>query len=158
MADESPQQSSAEEELKKGTVRIDLPPGLGARTGAAPPQNPATTKVKPATPAPSPEDESKRETSVLGTPAGVPKPKKDTSRVQVSPARPAPPESGRPVVRLKHDEPAVAPSAPILASGPAAPARSAAGTGPSGADVGLAIGALVFSVAVLVYLAIVAMG
>ena len=69
MADETPQQTSPEEESKqparqeeskKDTVRINLPPGLGGRTGAPSPPTPATTRVKPAPSTGSPEERSQK--------------------------------------------------------------------------------------------------
>src|SRR5260221_11601304 len=104
MADETPQRPA--EELKKDTVRINLPPGLTGR-GAAPsitPPTPAPSSRPPAAPA-SPEEEAKKETAVMGRPAETPKPKKDTSRVQVTEAKPASPESPRPTVKLRQDAP-----------------------------------------------------
>jgi hypothetical protein len=92
-------------------------------------------------------------------PVAVPKPKKDTSRVQVTAAKPPAPEAPRSAVRLKREEPAPT-AAPATASGaPTKPApASVTATAPSAVDAGLAIGAIVLSIAVLVYLAMVAMG
>ncbi len=155
MADEKPPQSASDDESKKDTVRINLPPGLTARTAAPAPGGPATVKLKPAAPAGSPEEEAKKETAVMGKPVTAPKPKSDTSRVQVTSAKPAPPEMPRPTVKLRAPEaPAVAPSAaagplPTPAAAPFAPAVAAE---PSGAEAGLAVGAMVLSIAVLVYL------
>ena len=162
MADETPQQASPQEEGKKDTVRINLPPGMAGRTGAPPPVNPAgsaTTRLKPAGPAGPPDDESKKETAVMGAPAATPKSKKDTSRVQLATPKPGPPEPARPVVRLKQEEPPPpsSPASPLAA--PRVVASTPAGAAaPSGADVGLAIGSIILSGAVLVYLALVAMG
>ena len=158
MADETPQQTPPVEESKKDTVRINLPPGLGGRTGA-PPTTAATTRLKPPAPTGSPEDEAKRETAVMGMPAAVPKPKKDTSRVQVAAAKPPAPEAPRPAVKLRREEPAPAAAPAMVPSAPTRPApASVTATAPSAVDMSLAIGAIVFSVAVLVYLAMVAMG
>jgi hypothetical protein len=148
MADEKPEQMNPEEESKKDTVRINLPPGLTGRGGPTPPTGAPVSKAPPR-PAPvSPEDEAKRETAVMGKPSTAPKPKSDTSRVQVTAAKPAVPETPRPTVKLRRDE-----TAPVTvpAAAPAQPALAAAA--PSGAETGLAIGAIVLSVAVLVYLA-----
>jgi len=168
MANETPQQTSPEEEskqpalqeeVKKDTVRINLPPGLGGRTGAPSPPTSATSRVKLAPSTGSPEEEAKKGTSVIGMPVAVPKPKKDTSRVQVTAAKPPAPEAPRSAVRLKREEPAPT-AAPATASGaPTKPApASVTATAPSAVDAGLAIGAIVLSIAVLVYLAMVAMG
>jgi hypothetical protein len=106
---------------------------------------------------PTSDDESKKETAVMGMPVATPKPKKDTSRVQVSAAKPAVPEMPRPTVKLKREEvgpaPAAAPAAAPIPAG--LPVMAAA---PSGADAGMAIGAMLLSLAVLAYLAVVAMG
>jgi hypothetical protein len=160
MADETPQQTSPQEESKKDTVRINLPPGVGGRTGAPPPGSPtnsATTRLKPAGATGSTDDEAKKETSVMGMPVTAPKPKKDTSRVQVATAKPGPPEPSRPIMRLKQEERPLPPtpvSAPAAPGSPASAHAAAAVT--SAADAGLAIGAIVLSVAVLVYLTMVA--
>jgi hypothetical protein len=150
MADEKPEQIKPEEESKKDTVRINLPPGLAGR-GAPPSVKPAAPK-SPAGPPPSAEDEAKKETAVMGKPAVTPKPKSDTSRVQVSSAKPTIPETPRPTVKLRREEPAAPAPAAAMAPQPVhAPAAAAA---PSGADVGLSLAAMVLSVAVLVYLAL----
>ena len=161
MANETPQQTPPPEEAKKDTVRINLPPGMAGRTGAPPPVNPAgsaTTRLKPAGPVGPPDDESKKETAVMGMPGAVAKSKKDTSRVQLATPKPGPSEPARPVVRLRQEEQAPPPSpASALAAPRPVAAASAAGATTSAADVGLAIGAIVLSVAVLVYLAMVAL-
>ena len=119
MADEIPEQKRPEEESKKDTVRINLPPGLTGRgtpgAGAPPPSATAKPKV-PGAPA-SPEDEAKRETSVMARPTEAPRPKKDTSRVQVVAAKPITAGAPRPQIKLQQDEPAeeefaLVPSAP----------------------------------------------
>ena len=137
-----------QEESKKDTVRINLPVGVGGRSGTPVPPGPPTQKLKP-------EQEAKKETAVMGAP--VPVAKKDTSRVQVAAAKPTAPEMPRPTVRLRREETAAA-----GATAPAAPVAAAAGpvmaTSASGADIGLAIGAMVLSIGVLVYLAVVALG
>ena len=150
MADETPQRPA--EELKKDTVRINLPPGLTGRS--------ATPSISPPTPAPSnrppgppvsPEEEAKKETAVMGRPAEAPKPKKDTSRVQVTAAKPVAAESPRPTVKLQRDPgPAPAPAG-IPAAAPAA-ARVTAGTSDGGGGA-LSLVAMVLSLAVAGYLA-----
>ena len=155
MPDEKPPIPAPEDESKKDTVRINLPPGLMGRS-ATPAGPPPAAKLKPTPPPGTPEDESKKETAVMGMPIATPKPKKDTSRVQVSAAKPTAPETPRPTVRLKREEPAPA-GAPAAAAAPLSAAPVLAAT-PSGADAGLAIGAMVLSVVVLVYLAMVAFG
>src|ERR1039458_1830824 len=129
MADETPQRPA--EELKKDTVRINLPPGLTGRsaTPSITPPNPAPSMRPPPGPSGSPEEEAKKETSVMGRPAEAPKPKKDTSRVQVTAAKPVAAESPRPTVKLQRD-PAPA-AAGIPAAAPAA-ARVTAGTSDGG--------------------------
>jgi hypothetical protein len=155
MADEKPLQETPGEESKKDTVRINLPPGLTGRPTT--PSGTSTPAPRPAAakpPAP-PEDEAKKETAVMGNPITAPKPKKDTSRVQVSAAKPAPPETPRPTVKLKRDEGPVAVSPTVAATMPSAgPATAAV----SGADAGLSLAAMVLSLGVLGYLAFVAMG
>ena len=153
MADERPQ-NAPEEESKKDTVRINLPPGLTGRPSTptgAPPPSPKAVPPKPPT---APEDESKKETAVMGMPVTTPKPKKDTSRVQVSAAKPAVPEMPRPTVKLKREEAAPAPSMPAPMPS-AAPVMAGAA---SGGDVGMSVGAMLLSLAVLAYLAFAAMG
>jgi hypothetical protein len=155
MADEKPLQETPGEESKKDTVRINLPPGLTGRpTGSSGAPTPVPRPVVPK-PAGPPEDEAKKETAVMGTPVTAPKPKKDTSRVQVSAAKPAPPETPRPTVKIKRDDspPAVPPT--VAATQPAsAPVIVSA----SGADAGLSLAAMVLSLAVLGYLVFVTMG
>ncbi len=95
----------------------------------------------------------------MGTPVVAPKPKKDTSRVQVSAAKPAVPEMPRPTVKLKRDEAPAAVPPVVAATSPAAPPAAkvaAVGAAPSGADAALSIGAIVLSLAVLGYLAFLA--
>jgi hypothetical protein len=155
MADEKPVPSASEEENKKDTVRINLPPGLTGRpTTPSGAPTPAPRPVAPR-PASSSDDEAKKETAVMGTPLTAPKPKKDTSRVSVSAAKPAPPETPRPTVKLKRDEsPAAVPPTVAATQPSAAPAMAAV----SGADAGLSLAAMVLSLGVLGYLAFVAMG
>lgn len=152
MADQKPQMEP-EDESKKDTVRINLPPGLTGRQAAAPaPGGPQTVKLKPAT---AGEDDSKKETAVMGRPVEAPKPKSDTSRVQVTAARPVQPETPRPTVKIKQPEPAPAPAAPQPAPVAAAPVAAPA---PGGAEVGLALASIVLSLVVTIYLAMVAFG
>jgi hypothetical protein len=158
MADEkSTQQINPDDESKKDTVRINLPPGLAGKTAAPAAGGPSTVKLKPAA-APPTEDEAKKETAVMGRPAETPKPKSDTSRVQVAGAKAgAPPETPRPTVKLKQAEPPVAakPAAPTPA--PAQAAAPAAGGEISGALAGLSLAAMVMAIATAVYLAMLAM-
>jgi len=154
MADERPPQAAPEDESKKDTVRINLPPGLMGRS--ATPAPPPAVKLKPAAPAGAPEDESKKETAVMGTPVTAPKPKKDTSRVQVSAAKPAPAEATRPSVKLKRDEAPAAVPPVVKASAPAATAV-AARPRTSGADTALALVAMILALAVVGYLAMLAL-
>ena len=137
-----------QEESKKDTVRINLPTNAPGRTGTPVPPGPPTQRLKT-------EEEAKKETAVMGASASGSK--KDTSRVQVAAAKPSTPEMPRPTVRLRRDEGPTGPAtvAPASVSMAPAPATAAAATG---AEVGLAVGAMVLSIAVLVYLAVVAMG
>lgn len=151
MADEIPEQRPAEE-LKKDTVRINLPPGLTGRsaTPSITPPTPAPSNRPPPPPSGSPEEEAKKETSVMGRPAEAPKPKKDTARVQVTAAKPAAPETPRPTVKLTKDPGPVTTGTPIAASPAVAPARVVVSDGGGGA---LALVAMVLSLAVAGYLA-----
>jgi hypothetical protein len=155
MADEKPIQNVPDDESKKDTVRINLPQSIAGKPAGGSPT--PTVRLKPAgapSTAGSSEEESKKETAVMGMPAPVAKPKKDTSRVQVPAAKPGVPEMPRPTVKLKREEgssvQAPAP-APVGAPAPAL-APVAAAAGPSGADIGLAIAACVLAVAVAGYL------
>jgi hypothetical protein len=147
MADEQ-EPITPDEESKKDTVRINLPPGLTGRPASPAAGGPATVKLKPATQEISAEEESKKETAVMGRPAAVPKAKSDTSRVQVA-AKPAAPETPRPTVKLKQPE-APAPSAAPMAPAPAPAVAMVAG--PSAVDGVLALAAMVVAVASAVYL------
>jgi hypothetical protein len=151
MADEKPPQSLPEEEAKKDTVRINLPPGLTSRAGA-----PAPPRPRPATPGPA-DDEAKKETAVMSTPVVTPKPKKDTSRVQVPTAKTPAPEAPRPSVKLKREEPPAPPPQAAAAPPPPKAVKTVAASAPSGADTGLAVGTLVLSLGVVGYLAYVAL-
>src|SRR3984957_18623175 len=134
MADETSDQRPPEE-MKKDTVRINLPPGLTGRsaTPSITPPNPAPSLRPPSGPPGSPEEEAKKETSVMGRPAEAPKPKKDTSRVQVTAAKPVTPESPRPTVKLQQATPAPAVAVASASSPAAAPARASAPDGCGGA-------------------------
>jgi len=162
MADEKP--IIPGEESKKDTVRINLPPGLtGRSTGPAGATPPTTAPAARAPSAPAaPEEEAKKETAVIARPTEAPKPKRDTSRVQVAAAKPITAETPRPTVKLRREDEAPAPPAPAAAA-PAARAATrpaavpaAAAAAPSGMDAGLSLAALVLSLAVVGYLAFVA--
>ncbi|HUJ11801.1 MAG TPA: hypothetical protein VL171_17460 [Verrucomicrobiae bacterium] len=153
MADEI--QGRPPEESKKDTVRINLPPGLAGRgTPHVGPTPPPGAKIIP-TPAPaaSPEEEAKKETAVLGRPVDAPKPKKDTSRVQVVAARPS-----SPTVKLRRDEPAPAVATAPLAAPAAGPASRPMAAAPSGGDALLSLLAMVLSLGVVGYLAWIVFG
>ncbi len=174
MADENLEQKRPEEESKKDTVRINLPPGLTGRgipgTGApgtgAPPSPMAKPKVPGSTA--SPEDEAKRETSVMARPAEAPKPKKDTSRVQVVAAKPITAGAPRPSIKLQHEDetaPASEAATVMPGAGPSGKGAKPAGrpapvgaVAPSGAEAGLSLVAVVLSLAVAGYLAYIAFG
>jgi hypothetical protein len=152
MADKKPEPPRPEEESKKDTVRINLPPAITGRPESA--QDIAKTTV-PMSPIPT-DEESKKETAVMGKPAATPKPKSDTSRVQVPGGQPATPEIPRPTVKLRRETEPGAAAAPGPAVAPAQPVVVAGG--PSGADVGLAVIAMLLSLGVAGYLASIAMG
>jgi hypothetical protein len=157
MADQIPEQTRPEEESKKDTVRINLPHGLAGRSSApvAPTAAPGTRSV----PAAGAEEEAKKETAVLGRPAEAPKPKQETSRVQVAASKPAVPEAPRPTVKLRREDEAPAPTPiPAAAKAPSttASASRAATAAPSGAAVGLSLVAIVLSIAMAGYLAMLA--
>ena len=160
MADQNPEQTRPEEESKKDTVRINLPHGLAGRSSApGVPTGAPGSKSIPAVPTIGSEEEAKKETAILGRPAEVPKPKQETSRVQVAASKPAVPETPRPTVKLRQEEAIPAP-APAAAKGPVAAAshsRPATAT-PSGAAVGLSLVALVLSIVMAAYLAMLAFG
>jgi hypothetical protein len=99
-----------------------------------------------------PEQEAKKETAVMGSPA--PAAKKDTSRVQVAAAKPSTPDMPRPTVRLRREEGAST-AAPAPAAAPAAVAPVAVATaaeGPGGAAIALSIVAMLVSLGVTAYL------
>ena len=169
MAD-NPDQIQRAEESKKDTVRINLPPGLTARGAPPPPgvQPPPSLKPKQPGPPVNPEEEAKKETAVMGRPAEAPKPKKDTSRVQVTAAKPAAPEAPRPPVKLRQEGEPVAPptaAAPTPGLKPPPTTRPVAGpkpvavaAGPSALDMVLSVLALVLSLAVAGFLAFIIYG
>ncbi len=91
----------------------------------------------------------------MGRPAEAPKPKKDTSRVQVTAAKPAgSPEAPRPTVKLQQDAPAptVAGKTVVATSAPVVVASSDGGGG------ALSLVAMLLSLAVAGYLAFLAFG
>ncbi len=104
----------------------------------------------------------------MARPAEAPKPKKDTSRVQVVAAKPITAGGARPSIKLQHED--EAPAAPEQGAatpggGPtgkgAKPAAKPAPVGagaPSGAESGLFLAAMVLSLAVVGYLAYIALG
>ncbi len=153
MADQIPQQPSPSDESKKDTVRINLPPGIGKPAAAG---SPPTVKLRPAGAPVSAAEEAKQETAVMGRPMAAPQQKSDTSRVTVPAAKPSVPETPRPTVKLRREEPV--PTAPTAAPAAAAVPVVTPVAAPSGADTGLAVAAMVVSVIVLAYLAVVAFG
>lgn len=155
MADEKPEQIKPEDDSKKDTVRINLPPGLGRGVTATPAGPTPTVKLRPSQPGAA-DEEAKKETAVMGRPVATPKPKSDTSRVAVAAAKPGVPEMPRPTVKLRREEEAVPAAPAVAAPGPAAAAPAAAVAAPSGLDVGLAVASAVLSLLVLVYLVAVA--
>jgi|ERR1017187_4002034 hypothetical protein len=171
MADDNLDQIHRAEESKKDTVRINLPPGLTGRGAPAPPGVQPPPPLKPKQPGPpvNPEEEAKKETAVMGRPAEAPKPKKDTSRVQVTAAKPAAPDAPRPTVKLRQDgDPVAPPAGSAPAPGLKAPptTRPVAGLKPvavsggrlSALDLVLSMLALVLSLAVVGYLAFIIYG
>ena len=149
------------EESKKDTVRINLPPGITGRSSSVTPPPSAPVQRPPSTPV-NPEEEAKKETSVMGRPTEAPKPKKDTSRVQVAAAKPITAETPRPTVKLRREEeapvPAAAPAAAPAGKAARPAAAPAAAGAPGGLEMGLSLAALVLSIAVAGYLAFVAFG
>ena len=172
MAD-NPDQIQRAEESKKDTVRINLPPGLTGRGAPPSPSAVPPPPPKPKTPGPAvnPEEEAKKETAVMGRPAEAPKPKKDTSRVQVTAAKPAIAETPRPTVKLRREDegapptlaPATASTTPGLKPPPATrpgprPVAAAMAGAPSGLEIVLSLVALVLSLAVAGSLAFITFG
>jgi hypothetical protein len=156
------------DESKKDTVRINLPPGAMAQAAAA--KQDATKRDTSAITG----DPAKKETAMMGSPAAA---KKETSRVAVpvtsvasdmprptvrlrrepvgaTPGAPraAAPEMPRPTVKLKVEEIPVtsATAAPSSMGSAAAPVTVEGGVG--GLDAFLALAAAACSIAVLVYL------
>lgn len=134
-----------DDESKKDTVRINLPPNAASRLPSPLPK--AVSEQAKHDTAPVGSDQAKKETSMMGMPPaagdsqakkqtmlmGSPIPpseaKKETSRVAVPSVKPAVPEMPRPTVRLRRD----APSSPASPQ-PAAPAP-ASGVAPATAPV-----------------------
>jgi len=164
MADENLDPNRPAEEAKKDTVRINLPPGITGRGG--PPSGTPTPppKPKPAGGPANPEEEAKKETAVMSRPVETPRPKKDTSRVQVVAAKPITADAARPVVKLRRDdepahEAAAAPGAAAPGAKGAKPAKLAAAAGPATAtDALLSVLAMVLTICVAGYLAYIAFG
>lgn len=155
MADE-PIQNVSDDDSKKDTVRINLPQG-GTTKPAGSPTPTVRLKPSPTTGAAATDDESKKETAVMGMPVATPKPKKDTSRVQVPATKPGVAETPRPTVKLKREDgtsqiAAPSPAATAPAAAPAPYPTSAAAPASSAVDVGLAIAAMVLALAVAGYL------
>jgi hypothetical protein len=183
-----------DEESKKDTVRINLPPSVTGKPpqkpGSAtqpvggsdvtqplvppgpPPARPVMPDVtQPITPpgttqplaAPgAPSDEAKKETAIMGKPPATAVPKADTSRVTVSSSTSptVAPESPRPTVKLRRETevPAAATApAPETAPAPKPPGPSTSVV-TSGVDAGLALAAMVLSLAVVGYLAYLVFG
>ena len=166
MADENLEPKRPEEESKKDTVRINLPPGLTGRGGPGSGAPPSAAKPKPPGTPVSSEEEAKKETTVMPRPTEAPKPKKDTSRVQVVSAKPIGTDAGRPAVKLRREDEAVPePSGPAVAGTPAgkaavrgpSPAYAAAGA-PGTGESAMSVVAIILSVAVAGYLAYIAFG
>jgi hypothetical protein len=149
MADEKPIPS--QEDSKKDTVRINLPPST--HVGTAPPGGPATVKLNlTSTGAPIQTPEEKEATAIIGRPPAVGKPKTDTSQVDMGGAKRTVAPTPRAAVKLRREaEPAAATTA--------APAPTAApefAVAPSGPETGLSVAAMVLAIAVTAYLAYVA--
>jgi len=135
MAEEKPvQQPKPEEESKKDTVRINLPPGMTDRPPVP------TVKIKTGS-----EDGMK--TGVAKTPS-VPNPK-----VEVAAAKPTIPEMPRPTVKLRQ------PDAPVSVPATTAPVRAATPVVMEcGGNSGMIVAAMALSILVLAYLAVLALG
>jgi hypothetical protein len=149
------------DESKKDTVRINLPPGATAQAAAKRDTSAITG------------DQTKKETAMMGAPAAA---KKETSRVAVpatsaaadmprptvrlrrepagatpGAARTSAPEMPRPTVKLKVEEIPATSAAPSSMGTAGAPVTVEGGVG--GLDAFLALAAAACSIAVLVYLA-----
>lgn len=101
-----------DDESKKDTVRINLPPGVMGQSATAKPV--AEDQSKRDTAAIGAE-QAKKETAMMGMPAEA---KKDTSRVAVPAAKPTIADMPRPTVRLRREPGAgstVAPTTPSAA-------------------------------------------
>jgi hypothetical protein len=104
-----------EDESKKDTVRINLPPGLmtpGSKPKAEDPSKRETSAMGP--------DQAKKETAMMGMPAEA---KKETSRVAVPAAKPPASDMPRPTVRLRREPGSGAPPAPAATPTPASRAQ-----------------------------------
>ena len=168
-----------DEESKKDTVRINLPPGMTPPNGKPKPEE----KAKRDTSAMG-GDQAKKETAMMGMPAEA---KKETSRVAVPATKPATSDMPRPTVRLRREPipgvPAGAATTTTAARAqvpemprptvklkveeaasvtdettapstrvPSTPAPVTIEAGPGGLDIGLSLLAAAASVAVLGYL------
>ena len=150
MADEKP--IPPQEDSKKDTVRINLPPS--ARVGTAPPGGPATVKLNLAsTGAPIRTPEEKEATAIIGRTPPVGKPKTDTSKVDVAGTKPTVPATTRPTVKLRREAEPATVAAPNMAAPTTAVPDVAA---QSGMETGLTLAAMVLALAVTAYLAYVA--
>ena len=89
MADEKPQQRP-EEESKKDTVRINLPPGLASRAEAPAPAAPPTAKLKSHADR-IPRRRSQEGNGRHGPPAATPRPKRILPASRSSPPNRLPP-------------------------------------------------------------------
>ena len=146
MADEKP--VPPQEDYKKDTVRINLPPATPV--GTAPPGGPVTVKLNLAsTGAPIQTSEEKEATAIIGKTPSVGKQKVDTSRVDVTGANQAVPATSRPAVKLRRETEAAAATSTAPATGPTAAPGVVV---PSGMENGLALAAMVLAVAVAAYL------
>ena len=156
MADEKPVPS--QEDSKRDTVRINLPPtGPGGTPSAG---GPSTVKLKIVSVSGATQTPEEKEATVIISRPTAPggKPKADTSQVEVAGAKPTTPETPRPTVKLRREAgpaPTPAPATPSAAKATPAPV-SAIAAASSGMDTGMAIAAMVLAVAVTAYLAYVA--
>jgi len=160
MADEKPVPS--QEDSKRDTVRINLPPtGPGGTPSAG---GPSTVKLKTVSVSGATQTPEEKEATVIISRPTAPggKPKSDTSQVEVAGAKPTTPETPRPTVKLRREAgpaptpaPASATATPSAAKATPAPV-SAIAAAPSSMETGMAIAAMVLAVAVTAYLAYVA--
>jgi hypothetical protein len=142
----------SQEDSKKDTVRINLPPATPV--GTAPPGGPATVKLNlTSTGAPIRTPEEKEATAIIGRPPAVGKPKTDTSKVDLAKAKQAVPATPRPTVKLRREPEPAAAAAPSAAPAMAATPVASIAAAPSGAETGISVAAMVLAVAVVAYLA-----